>query len=287
MTSKQWDRNLLALGQAALERLHRSTVAIVGLGSLGSPIAKLLAENGVGNFILMDPDELSEENIPRHECGRRYLGWKKVDAVKDVILDKYPEANVKALTLDVLQEYRQLASADLVLVCGLGSEMATAQLAAQLRKMGKPALFGRAFQRAKAGDVFFVHPSEGACYSCFAVLVCDMQPVIQREIRYDMMPDELKAQPGLATDIIHIAVMMAQWATVKLVNDPQLYPPYPGNYIIMTNTLRHKIGLNDDGSPNVLRPFSSTWFNIPPQEGCLICGVPETPQTLSNIDDIL
>ena len=53
------------LGAAALERLHRSRVAVFGLGGVGSWCAEALTRSGVGHLLLVDEDTVSQSNINR------------------------------------------------------------------------------------------------------------------------------------------------------------------------------------------------------------------------------
>jgi len=58
-------RNEMLLGPAALEKLARSHVCVVGLGGVGSWAVECLARSGVGELTLIDQDEYGESNINR------------------------------------------------------------------------------------------------------------------------------------------------------------------------------------------------------------------------------
>ena len=58
-------RNEMLLGPAALEKLARSHVCVVGLGGVGSWAAECLARAGVGELTLIDQDAYGESNINR------------------------------------------------------------------------------------------------------------------------------------------------------------------------------------------------------------------------------
>ncbi len=53
------------IGDSAQKRLEKSSVAIVGLGALGSVSAELLARAGVGKLILIDHDRVELSNLSR------------------------------------------------------------------------------------------------------------------------------------------------------------------------------------------------------------------------------
>lgn len=62
--------------------LGKSTVAIVGIGALGSFIADMLVRAGVGQLTLMDGDVVLPGNIVRHLVGPDSIGLPKSEAVK-------------------------------------------------------------------------------------------------------------------------------------------------------------------------------------------------------------
>ena len=77
-------------------------VLIAGCGSGGGQVAQHLVMSGVRNFILVDKGELEEENVIRHVCGLRYLGWRKTAALADVIRDRNPQVEVRIFDEDIL-----------------------------------------------------------------------------------------------------------------------------------------------------------------------------------------
>lgn len=62
-------------------------VKIVGCGSVGSTLAYTLKDFGVINYQLVDNERLVTDNIGRHICGIKYVRKKKVEALKEVLLD--------------------------------------------------------------------------------------------------------------------------------------------------------------------------------------------------------
>jgi molybdopterin/thiamine biosynthesis adenylyltransferase len=65
-------------------------VAIIGCGSLGGGVARLLAQQGVSNLTLIDPDFLAWENIGRHELGAQRVGQNKAKALASQLLKQLP-----------------------------------------------------------------------------------------------------------------------------------------------------------------------------------------------------
>ena len=59
------DRQVRMLGAAGQQILLASKVAVVGLGGVGSLVSEYLARLGVGNLVLIDPDEIESSNLSR------------------------------------------------------------------------------------------------------------------------------------------------------------------------------------------------------------------------------
>jgi ThiF family protein len=78
-------------------RISSAQVFLVGLGALGSEVAHLLAQEGVGNFLLVDPDLLLPGNVARHRANLADAGRPKVSAVQQDIQRINPSANVQVL----------------------------------------------------------------------------------------------------------------------------------------------------------------------------------------------
>ena len=48
----------LLMGDAAIEKLQKSTVMVVGCGAVGSFVIEALARSGIGNIIIVDFDKI-------------------------------------------------------------------------------------------------------------------------------------------------------------------------------------------------------------------------------------
>ena len=81
--------------------LKESSVGIIGLGSGGSQVAVEFAKAGVGKLVLVDYDRLELNNISRHACGLSDVGRLKTNALKDLLLNKNPEASIETFELDI------------------------------------------------------------------------------------------------------------------------------------------------------------------------------------------
>ena len=93
-------RTELLLGKQALKRLRDSTVAVFGIGGVGSFTAEALARCGVGRLILIDNDIVCESNINRQiHALYSTLGMPKAEAMKNRIMDINPNSVVEALPI--------------------------------------------------------------------------------------------------------------------------------------------------------------------------------------------
>jgi hypothetical protein len=104
--------------------LAAKCVGIIGCGSLGAPVARLLAQMGIGSFVLVDSDELSAANTSRHILGLGYIRQNKAAATRKMLLLDFPqltgvecfEVRVQSLTDENL---RRLAACDVIVSAGI------------------------------------------------------------------------------------------------------------------------------------------------------------------------
>lgn len=61
----QFSRNELAIGKEGLNILKNSTVAVLGVGGVGSFAVEALARSGVGRIVLVDKDDIDITNVNR------------------------------------------------------------------------------------------------------------------------------------------------------------------------------------------------------------------------------
>ena len=91
----EFSRTQLLLGKEAMEKLSSSTVAVFGIGGVGTFVVEALARCGVGNFALIDDDKVCITNINRQLIAtRKTIGRKKVEVMAERIKDINPKANI-------------------------------------------------------------------------------------------------------------------------------------------------------------------------------------------------
>ncbi|PLR93754.1 tRNA threonylcarbamoyladenosine dehydratase [Bacillus sp. T33-2] len=108
----QFSRNELAIGTEGLDRMKNSTVAVLGIGGVGSFAAEALARSGVGRLVLVDKDDVDITNVNRQLIALlSTVGQPKVELMRDRIKDINPDCEVIALKMFYTEEtYEQFFS---------------------------------------------------------------------------------------------------------------------------------------------------------------------------------
>jgi tRNA threonylcarbamoyladenosine dehydratase len=91
----QFNRTELLFGVEAVQRLHESRVAVIGLGGVGGYACEGLARSGIGRFLIIDFDTVGPTNLNRQIIAlHSTVGKPKVEVMRERILDINPEAQV-------------------------------------------------------------------------------------------------------------------------------------------------------------------------------------------------
>ncbi|MFC2637359.1 MAG: ThiF family adenylyltransferase [Mitsuokella sp.] len=94
----RFSRTELLLGETNMKKLEASTVAIFGVGGVGSFVAEGLARAGVGHFVLVDNDTVCLTNINRQiHATTKTVGQPKTKAMKERIEAINPAACVDTI----------------------------------------------------------------------------------------------------------------------------------------------------------------------------------------------
>ena len=95
---EQFSREVLVFGEEAVEKLHRTHVAVFGAGGVGGGCIEALARAGIGQITVIDPDTVQESNLNRQLIAtKETLGMVKAEAAKERILSIYPKCRVRAV----------------------------------------------------------------------------------------------------------------------------------------------------------------------------------------------
>lgn len=262
-----------------VEAFKDLSVLIAGCGSGGSQVAMQLVMSGVRRFVLVDPDTLGIENVIRHACGMRYLGWRKTDALADVLRDRNPEVEIRSFDEDVLSWPGLAAEVEgaSVVVIGTDNEPSRYRLNEVCVQTGTGFTVGRVFTRGIGGEVYAYRPEVGGCLACLegvlerttyreGVREIDLASEAERQKMYDLEIEEIKDSPGLAVDIGFIAAFHTRFTLDLLgcaaAERPKFMSELEHNYLVWGNRPVHPFSKN----------FEQQRMTLRPQEGCMVCG---------------
>ncbi len=98
-------RTEMLVGTQGIEKLRDATVAVFGVGGVGSFATEAFARAGIGNIILIDNDVISVTNINRQiHSDIDTVGKFKTQVMKERILKINPEANVQCFEKFILYD---------------------------------------------------------------------------------------------------------------------------------------------------------------------------------------
>jgi sulfur carrier protein ThiS adenylyltransferase len=99
------------------KKLSAASVAVCGLGGLGSNIAIALARAGVGKLHIIDFDTVDISNLNRQQYFPEQLGQYKADALKDTLLKIAPSCDITSQAVKLDEENIPVLLADFPIVC--------------------------------------------------------------------------------------------------------------------------------------------------------------------------
>ncbi|KAL4713932.1 hypothetical protein ACJJTC_015586 [Scirpophaga incertulas] len=191
MSSEVVDSNpysrLMALKRMGIvdnyEKIRELSVAVVGVGGVGSVTAEMLTRCGIGKLILFDYDKVELANMNRLFFQPHQAGLSKVDAAAatlqninpDVTIDAY---NYNITTVDNFQKFCDTIRAgsltggpvDLVLSCVDNFEARMA-INTACNELNQNWFESGVSENAVSGHIQFIVPGETACFACAPPLV--------------------------------------------------------------------------------------------------------------------
>lgn len=99
------DRTTALIGNESVNRLNSSKVFVFGIGGVGGHVVEALCRAGVGEFVLVDKDEVSITNINRQIIATSdTVGKYKTEVMQERIKSINPEAKVTCINEFYLPE---------------------------------------------------------------------------------------------------------------------------------------------------------------------------------------
>lgn len=161
-----------------LALMHNARIIAVGVGGAADWL-EAMARAGVGQFVMIDPDVVSETNLATQQTYRKDIGRPKVDCIAERIRDINPTARAVAIqkSLDDLTDgdLRRLAvdsidgcDAGITVICGLtDSFFAQARVNRLALHLGMPSLCAQVYREGRGAEITFTYPGvTPACHRC-------------------------------------------------------------------------------------------------------------------------
>lgn len=192
MTAEVVDSNpysrLMALQRMGIvkeyERIRDKSVAVVGVGGVGSVTADMLTRCGIGKLILFDYDKVELANMNRLFFTPDQAGLSKVDAAAKTLTFINPDVRIETHNynittvesfdkfLNTIQTGGVLPNTpvDLVLSCVDNFEARMA-INTACNELGFNWFESGVSENAVSGHIQFIRPGETACFACAPPLV--------------------------------------------------------------------------------------------------------------------
>ena len=117
-TKEEWNNALVERHGKELHRAFSSaTVAVCGLGGLGSNIAIALARAGIGRLILIDFDRVDITNLHRQQYKASQIGLYKTEALAENLKEIAPYITLEVHTERITEENVKALLSDADIIC--------------------------------------------------------------------------------------------------------------------------------------------------------------------------
>lgn len=192
MSSEVVDSNpysrLMALKRMGIvdnyEKIRDYTVAVVGVGGVGSVTAEMLTRCGIGKLLLFDYDKVELANMNRLFFQPHQSGMSKVEAAERTLKDINPDVefevyNYNITTVDNFDHFMDRIKkggltkdtpVDLVLSCVDNFEARMA-INTACNEIGQTWIESGVSENAVSGHIQFIIPGETSCFACAPPLV--------------------------------------------------------------------------------------------------------------------
>lgn len=166
------------------EKIRTFTVAVVGVGGVGSVTAEMLTRCGIGKLLLFDYDKVELANMNRLFFQPHQAGLSKVEAAEHTLRSINPDVafethNYNITTMDNFTHFMERISqggmeegkpVDLVLSCVDNFEARMA-INTACNELGQTWMESGVSENAVSGHIQLIIPGETACFACAPPLV--------------------------------------------------------------------------------------------------------------------
>lgn len=150
------------------ERMSPLRLAVVGLGALGSEVARILALCGAGDLLLIDPDRIESSNLSRSTLyGPADIGRLKAEVLVQRLRERCTNICLHGLTEEIADTGWGLLEHRHLIFCCVDRDSARLETARISTRLGVPMCDGGlGGPRAELGRVSYFPGKDGACFCC-------------------------------------------------------------------------------------------------------------------------
>ncbi len=187
------------------QKLLNSTVMLIGLGGLGSPVSMYLASAGIGHLILVDFDTVELSNLQRQIVhSTADIDRPKVESARDRLLALNPDCKITVINkqLDENELLEQTKNVDIVID---GSDNFSTRFAVNRAcfKNKTVLVSGAAIRFEGQISVFDPRQKDNPCYRCL--------------YNDDEITTETCSQTGVVAPLLGIIGSLQALETIKLI----------------------------------------------------------------------
>ena len=174
----QFSRTEMLIGKEGINKLQNAKVAIFGIGGVGSFVVEGLVRAGVGNFILVDGDEIDITNLNRQIIATtKTIGRPKVEVAKERILEINPNAKVEIHKEFFMPESKEILNETVdYIVDAVDTVTAKIELVIRANRLGIPII-------SSMGTGNKLDPTKFEVADIYKTSVCPLSKVMRKELR--------------------------------------------------------------------------------------------------------
>lgn len=207
---EQFSRTELLIGKENLEKLKNSKVAIFGIGGVGSFVLEALTRAGIGNFILVDKDNVELSNLNRQIIAtRKTVGKPKVEVAKERILEINPNAEVEIYKEFFMPETEGILDSTIsYVVDAIDTVTAKIELVKRAQELNIPII-------SSMGTGNKLDPTKFEVSDIYKTSVCPLAKVMRKELK--------------ARKIKKLKVVYSKELPIKVARNEEVIKQIPGS----------------------------------------------------------
>ncbi|CAD6198332.1 unnamed protein product [Caenorhabditis auriculariae] len=151
------------------ENIRKKTVAIVGVGGVGSVVAEMLTRCGIGKLILFDYDKVEIANMNRLFYQPHQSGLSKVDAARDTLIHVNPDVEIETHNFNITTVDNFKTFVDRIsCVDNFEARLAVNTACNEENQIW---IESGVSENAVSGHIQYIEPGKTACFGCVPPLV--------------------------------------------------------------------------------------------------------------------